>query len=79
VILYRYKNHGKPWTQEHLEKLRVMLVEFELTPSQMSPHLGQDPRQSRSELMIMTSCQIQCGGKGLSGYSVHQYVILLFE
>jgi len=44
VILYRYKNYGKPWTQEHLEKLRVMLVEFELTPSQMSPHLGRDPR-----------------------------------
>jgi hypothetical protein len=44
TILYRHKNYEKPWTLEHLEKLRVMLVEFELTPSQMSPYLGRDPR-----------------------------------
>ncbi|WP_421236623.1 hypothetical protein [Aeromonas jandaei] len=40
----RYENYGKPWTQAELEKLRVMLVDFKLKPSEMSVYLGRDPR-----------------------------------
>jgi len=40
----RYENYGKSWTQEDLEKLRVMLVDFNMKPSEMSVYLGRDSR-----------------------------------
>ncbi len=40
----RHRNYGKPWTHEDQEKLRVMLVDFEMKPSQMAAYLGRDPR-----------------------------------
>ncbi|EMW0566128.1 GIY-YIG nuclease family protein [Vibrio parahaemolyticus] len=42
--ILRHKNYGKPWTHEDQEKLRVMLVDFEMKPSQMASYLGRDPR-----------------------------------
>ncbi|HIF9218261.1 TPA: GIY-YIG nuclease family protein [Photobacterium damselae] len=35
----QYKNYGKPWTYEDLEKLRVMLVDFNMKPSEMVTYL----------------------------------------
>lgn len=40
----RHENYGKPWTREDLEKLRVMLVDFEMKPFEMSAYLGRDSR-----------------------------------
>lgn len=42
--IFRHENYGKPWTLKEQEKLRVMLVDFEMKPSQMASHLGRDPR-----------------------------------
>ena len=42
--ILRHENYGKPWTHEEQEKLRVMLVDFEMKPSQMASYLGRDPR-----------------------------------
>ncbi|WP_286271634.1 GIY-YIG nuclease family protein [Thalassotalea hakodatensis] len=42
-IQSQYKNSGKPWTYEDLEKLRVMIVDFKLSPLQMSPYLERAP------------------------------------
>ncbi|WP_419245966.1 GIY-YIG nuclease family protein [Serratia sp. NFX21] len=39
-----YKNHGKPWTLKEMEKLRVMLVDFDLSPTEISDYLGREPR-----------------------------------
>lgn len=39
-----YKNHGKPWTLKEMEKLRVMLVDFDLSPTEISNYLGREPR-----------------------------------
>lgn len=40
----KYRNNGKPWSTTDLEKLRVMVVEFEMTASEFSQHLGRAPR-----------------------------------
>lgn len=40
----QHKKHGKPWTHEDLEKLRVMLVDFEMKPYEMSAYLGRAPQ-----------------------------------
>lgn len=42
--ILRHKSYGKPWTYEDQEKLRVMLVDFEMKPSQIASYLGRDPR-----------------------------------
>lgn len=42
--ILRHENYGKPWTNVDQEKLRVMLVDFEMKPSQMASYLGRDPR-----------------------------------
>ena len=42
--ILRYENYGKPWTHKDQEKLRVMLVDFEMKPSQIASYLGKDPR-----------------------------------
>ncbi|MGP9434529.1 GIY-YIG nuclease family protein [Ewingella sp. AOP8-B2-18] len=39
-----YKNHGRPWTLKEMEKLRVMLVDFDLSPTEISDYLGREPR-----------------------------------
>lgn len=39
-----HNNYGAPWTLEEMEKLRVMLVDFNLSPKEMSNYLGRDPR-----------------------------------
>ncbi|QAR46622.1 GIY-YIG nuclease family protein [Kosakonia cowanii] len=39
-----YKNHGRPWTLKEMEKLRVMLVDFDMTPAEISDYLGREPR-----------------------------------
>lgn len=41
---FLYKNHGRPWTLKEMEKLRVMLVDFDMTPAEISDYLGRDPR-----------------------------------
>jgi len=38
-----YKKYGLPWTQEDLEKLRVMIVDFDLSPIEMSKYLDRSP------------------------------------
>lgn len=38
-----YKNYGKVWTPEDQEKLRVMLVVFNMTPKEMSQYLLRQP------------------------------------
>lgn len=35
----KYKKYGTPWTIEDLEKLRVMVVDFELSPLEMTQYL----------------------------------------
>ncbi|EEU9853400.1 GIY-YIG nuclease family protein, partial [Escherichia coli] len=39
-----YENYGKPWTLKEMEKLRVMLVDFDLSPIEISEYLGREPR-----------------------------------
>ncbi len=39
-----YGNFGKPWTLKEMEKLRLMLVDFELSPTEISEYLGREPR-----------------------------------
>ncbi len=39
-----YENHGKPWTLKEMEKLRVMLVDFDMSPAEISGYLGREPR-----------------------------------
>lgn len=39
-----YKNYGKYWTIEDLEKLRVMLVDFRMTPHEISSYLHRQPK-----------------------------------
>jgi predicted GIY-YIG superfamily endonuclease len=39
-----YENHGKPWTLKEMEKLRVMLVDFDMSPTEISDYLGREPR-----------------------------------
>ncbi|HFO3524489.1 TPA: GIY-YIG nuclease family protein, partial [Escherichia coli] len=39
-----YENYGKPWTLKEMEKLRVMLVDFDLSPTEISEYLGREPR-----------------------------------
>ena len=39
-----YENFGKPWTLKEMEKLRVMLVDFDLSPTEISEYLGREPR-----------------------------------
>ncbi|THB83568.1 GIY-YIG nuclease family protein [Pantoea allii] len=39
-----YRNFGKPWTLKEMEKLRVMLVDFDLSPTEISEYLGREPR-----------------------------------
>ncbi|EIQ0741520.1 GIY-YIG nuclease family protein, partial [Escherichia coli] len=39
-----YENFGKPWTLKEMEKLRVMLVDFDLPPTEISEYLGREPR-----------------------------------
>jgi len=41
---FLYKNHGKPWTLKEMEKLRVMIVDFNLSPTEISDYLGREPR-----------------------------------
>ncbi|ECE7998098.1 GIY-YIG nuclease family protein [Salmonella enterica subsp. enterica serovar Bareilly] len=38
-----YENYGKPWTLKEMEKLRVMLVDFDLSPTEISEYLGREP------------------------------------
>jgi predicted GIY-YIG superfamily endonuclease len=38
-----YTNNGTPWSQEELEKLRVMLTDFEMSPMQISGYLRRKP------------------------------------
>ncbi|EKN3469499.1 GIY-YIG nuclease family protein [Yersinia enterocolitica] len=38
-----YENHGKPWTLKEMEKLRVMLVDFDMSPTEISDYLGREP------------------------------------
>lgn len=42
-ILARYKNQGAKWTQEDLEKLRVMVADFDLSPTDISKFLDRHP------------------------------------
>mgnify|MGYP000383278536 CR=1 FL=1 len=44
LLSVRYKNRGLPWTKESLEKLRVMLVEFDMKPSEISKYLHRSPQ-----------------------------------
>lgn len=39
-----YENFGKPWTLKEMEKLRVMLVDFGLSPTEISEYLRKEPR-----------------------------------
>ena len=39
-----YENYGKPWTLKEMEKLRVMLVDFNMSPTEISECLGREPR-----------------------------------
>lgn len=38
-----YENYGKPWTLKEMEKLRVMLVDFDMNPTEISAYLGREP------------------------------------
>lgn len=38
-----YENYGKPWTLKEMEKLRVMLVDFDMSPTEISDYLGREP------------------------------------
>ncbi|KPV93657.1 hypothetical protein AN214_04303 [Pseudoalteromonas sp. P1-9] len=41
--LSKYPNSGKPWTIEDNEKLRVLLVDFNLKPEEISKYIGRAP------------------------------------
>lgn len=41
--IYMYENYGKPWTLKEMEKLRVMLVDFDMSPTEISDYLGRAP------------------------------------
>jgi hypothetical protein len=42
-ILERYPRQGSPWEPVDLEKLRVLLVDFNLSPKEMTKYLGRKP------------------------------------
>ena len=44
VRLDKYPKHGSPWSSADLEKLRVMLVDFELSPKEMSVYLERESK-----------------------------------
>ncbi|MBW5818745.1 GIY-YIG nuclease family protein [Yersinia kristensenii] len=46
-----YENHGKPWTLKEMEKLRVMLVDFDMSPTEISDYLGREPRSISKKII----------------------------
>ena len=46
-----YKNHGKPWTLKEMEKLRVMLVDFDMSSTEISDYLGREPRSISKKII----------------------------
>ncbi|MDU4841398.1 MAG: GIY-YIG nuclease family protein [Leclercia adecarboxylata] len=46
-----YKNFGKPWTLKEMEKLRVMLVDFDMSPTEISEYLGREPRSIAKKII----------------------------
>ncbi|MGL9552525.1 GIY-YIG nuclease family protein [Pectobacterium sp. S5] len=45
-----YENYGKPWTLKEMEKLRVMLVDFDMSPTEISDYLGREPRSISNKI-----------------------------
>jgi len=46
-----YENYGKPWTLMDMEKLRVMLVDFDMSPTEISGYLGREPRSISKKII----------------------------
>lgn len=46
-----YENHSKPWTLKEMEKLRVMLVDFDMSPTEISDYLGREPRSISKKII----------------------------
>lgn len=46
-----HENYGKPWTLKEMEKLRVMLVDFDMSPTEISDYLGRGPRSISKKII----------------------------
>lgn len=44
TISLKHPNHGKAWSNVDIEKLRVMVVDFKMTPYEIAEHLGRSPK-----------------------------------